>query len=259
MLTLFVCLMEGCGEGIIRPVVLATPELIAFWLLFTFLTTLGLLNLIIGLICENAIGNVAADELESQKLREEERARKVLELRQAFLEMDIDQSNDITREEYMNSIHENLNCVDILLHLGLGEEANLFDTLDANRDGSLTFAEFFDGITLLMRGQEVCKAKDVAATHLTCQGVHRCVKRLEQNAQEAVSKKDFERLEATVSGLDTKVSRIDTSVSRIEAMISSLRMGSNSMSRVGTGFSEGITSHTGFRTTLPDPVTSLSL
>lgn len=48
MLTLFVCLTEGCGIDIVHPTTLISPALILFWGIFIFFTTYGLLNLIVG-------------------------------------------------------------------------------------------------------------------------------------------------------------------------------------------------------------------
>ena len=46
MLTLFVCVTEGCGIDIVRPIVSETPTLAVFWLVFVFVTTFGVLIVI---------------------------------------------------------------------------------------------------------------------------------------------------------------------------------------------------------------------
>merc|ERR1719160_2304556 len=63
--------------------------------------------------------------------------------------------------------------------LGLHEEENLFDVLDADKEGSITFDQFFEGALLIMKGQETAKAKDLVATHLTAVGVLRRMRTVE--------------------------------------------------------------------------------
>ena len=42
--------------------------------------------------------------------------------------------------------------------LKLDDEEGMFDTIDVEGCGSLTFQEFFDGVTLIMRGQAPVEA-----------------------------------------------------------------------------------------------------
>eukprot|EP00746_Dinoflagellata_sp_MGD_P009198 gnl/MRDRNA2_/MRDRNA2_118600_c0_seq1.p1 gnl/MRDRNA2_/MRDRNA2_118600_c0~~gnl/MRDRNA2_/MRDRNA2_118600_c0_seq1.p1 ORF type:complete len:780 (+),score=138.07 gnl/MRDRNA2_/MRDRNA2_118600_c0_seq1:78-2417(+) len=179
MLTLFICLTEGCGASVIEPIVLKRPILIAFFLLFTFVTTLGLLNLIVCLLCENALCAAAAQEKELEKQKDDETERQILDLKMAFLEMDEDKSGEITREEFYNSLATNDNLVNALVGLGLGDEANLFDTLDSEQVGVIKFQQFLTGVGLIMRGNESAKAKDVVPALLLCQAMDQRLKRLE--------------------------------------------------------------------------------
>merc|ERR1712072_692743 len=76
MLTLFVCLTEGCGLDVLQPTALRSPGLTVFWLIFVFVTTFGVLNLIIGLFCENSMKIALETEREIKKSQEEERLEK---------------------------------------------------------------------------------------------------------------------------------------------------------------------------------------
>merc|ERR1739848_122665 len=67
--------------------------------------------------------------------------------------------------------------------LGLDEEENLFDTLDADRCGAVTFQQFFDGVMLVMKGHETAKAKDMVATHLVAQSMSRRVAAVESDVR----------------------------------------------------------------------------
>lgn len=183
MLTLFLCLTEGCGMDIVKPIVSRSPAMCIFWLIFTFSTTFGLLNLIVGCFCENAMHTAAENEKELEQHREAERERVMVSLKDAFLEMDEDKNLHITRDEFNKAIVSNQKVINALVGLGLGDEADLFGTLDAEEEGSLTFNQFFDGLMLIMKGHEVAKAKDIVATLLTCQAVSRRGKRQEKTLE----------------------------------------------------------------------------
>merc|ERR1719409_369170 len=91
--------------------------------------------------------------------------------------MDDDDSGSITREEYFKAITENERVMDALADLGLEEETDLFDILDTDNGGTLEFQEFFEGVTLIMKGTEPALAKDMVATYLLA-------KTIAQNVQE---------------------------------------------------------------------------
>ena len=55
MLPLFVFVTESCGLDVVHPTVVKSVGLGFFWLIFIFATTLGVLNQIIGLFCENSM------------------------------------------------------------------------------------------------------------------------------------------------------------------------------------------------------------
>merc|ERR1719230_2104623 len=90
MLTLFVCLTEGCGVEVVHPIVTATPVLSLFWLIFIFITTFGVLNLIVGVFCENAMKHAAITETELLRSKEEQRKQLLNHLRGSFRKMDLD-------------------------------------------------------------------------------------------------------------------------------------------------------------------------
>lgn len=176
MLTLFVCLTEGCGIDIIHPIVLRTPLLITFWAIFVFFTTFGLLNLIVGIFCEHAMKTAAENEREILQSREEARRKTLNNLREAFMAIDDDKSGSISKKEYISAITSNEKVMNAFIELGLHEEENLFETLDADRAGNITFDQFFDGVMLIMKGHETAKAKDMVGTHLLCQSLARTLR-----------------------------------------------------------------------------------
>eukprot|EP00746_Dinoflagellata_sp_MGD_P078230 gnl/MRDRNA2_/MRDRNA2_31300_c0_seq1.p1 gnl/MRDRNA2_/MRDRNA2_31300_c0~~gnl/MRDRNA2_/MRDRNA2_31300_c0_seq1.p1 ORF type:complete len:792 (+),score=129.08 gnl/MRDRNA2_/MRDRNA2_31300_c0_seq1:89-2464(+) len=179
MLTLFVCLTEGCGLDIVHPTVREAPLMIAFWAIFIFFTTYGLLNLIVGCFCENAMKSAAENEKEMLASRDEMRMMILRHMKDAFNSMDTDGQGTISKAEFTVGIMENQKVMDALSSLGLHEEENLFETLDADKEGVITFDQFFEGALLIMKGQESAKAKDLVATHLTTVGILRRVRSVE--------------------------------------------------------------------------------
>lgn len=179
MLTLFVCLTEGCGIDIVHPLTLEMPILFVFWVLFIFSATYGLLNLIIGCFCEQAIKNAQENEREMLKSRDSQRKQTLSHMKVAFERMDKDGSGMINRDEYHNSITKNQEVADAFVELGLDEEEDLFDTLDAEGEGAISFDQFFEGVMLIMKGHETAKAKDMVPMYLTCQAIFTRMKTLD--------------------------------------------------------------------------------
>jgi voltage-gated sodium channel len=180
-LTLFVCLTEGCGIDVVHPTVRHTPFLAIFWLLFLLVTTFGVLNLIIGLFCENSMRIALETERDIVRTQDEVRREKLECLKRAFVRMDKDGTGDITKDEFAEAIQNNDDVIDNLMALGLAEEKDLFDAIDADRSGTLEFNEFFEGVTLIMKGQEPALAKDMVATFLRVNALGKSHSRLEKD------------------------------------------------------------------------------
>merc|ERR1712039_689872 len=73
----------------------------------------------------------------------------------------------------MGAIVDNEDVINALTSLGLDEERDLFDAIDADHSGTLEFNEFFDGVTLIMKGQEPALAKDMVATYLRVSALYK--------------------------------------------------------------------------------------
>eukprot|EP00746_Dinoflagellata_sp_MGD_P157617 gnl/MRDRNA2_/MRDRNA2_86264_c0_seq1.p1 gnl/MRDRNA2_/MRDRNA2_86264_c0~~gnl/MRDRNA2_/MRDRNA2_86264_c0_seq1.p1 ORF type:complete len:634 (+),score=95.79 gnl/MRDRNA2_/MRDRNA2_86264_c0_seq1:120-2021(+) len=169
MLTLFICTTEGCGMDVIKPMVTETPWLAVYWGLFMFITSFGILNIIVGLICDSVITASQDYEKQLSKTYDEIRLEHLETLKTLFVEMDIDGSRTVSREEFMESITENVKVMDCMESLGLHEEADLFDVLDVDQNGCLDLPEFFEGMMLLLRCNEPALVKDTIPTFLSCQ------------------------------------------------------------------------------------------
>lgn len=196
MLTLFFCITEGCGMEIVRPLVTETPLLICFWIPFIFFTTFGMLNLIVGIFCENALANSQAQELDLIASREHVLKDALEDLLDAFSSMDVDQTGTISREELEKARTENKRVRDALEVLGLEHEPDLFDTLDAEGLGEVTFENFSNGTILIAKGQDAARAKDIVGIHLLSRSSLRTAQQAEEDA--AVVRKGQRKLEREI-------------------------------------------------------------
>jgi len=190
MLTLFVCFSEGCGMDIIWPMSLAAPWVMMFWHLFVVVTSWGIMNIIVGIFCENIMVAVDSVERELKGPKGVERDKKLLQLRSMFKLLDSNSSGTITRSEWTNAIQNSKELQEFLVNLGLHECPNIFDTLDTNADGELNFREFFDRIILLLQGDKPVNAKDLVSTFLLVKSaseklavLDEKVKKMQKNAE----------------------------------------------------------------------------
>eukprot|EP00746_Dinoflagellata_sp_MGD_P020836 gnl/MRDRNA2_/MRDRNA2_148556_c0_seq1.p1 gnl/MRDRNA2_/MRDRNA2_148556_c0~~gnl/MRDRNA2_/MRDRNA2_148556_c0_seq1.p1 ORF type:complete len:615 (+),score=129.25 gnl/MRDRNA2_/MRDRNA2_148556_c0_seq1:103-1947(+) len=178
LLTLWLCLTEGCGDGIIKPMVLKSPQLMLFWIVFVFIGSFGMLNIIIGLFCENIL-QAAADAEKSMSVLQDQLRKKQMEmLKDVFMVMDTDGSRTLSHDEWCIAL-EMPEVHDILEKLGLGEEDDLFGQLDVDKNGLLDFEEFFDGLLMVVKGGEAAKAKDVVPTHLLCESMRKKIESMQ--------------------------------------------------------------------------------
>lgn len=164
---------------IVQPTVWQSPFLIIFWSIFIFFTTYGLLNLIVGCFCEQAMKSAADTEREMLANRDEKRMAVLRNMQAAFNSMDKDGTGTISKREFTMGIISNEKVHDAFSQLGLEEEENLFDRIDADKEGVISFQQFFEGALLIMKGQETAKAKDLVPTHLTTMAINRRIKKVE--------------------------------------------------------------------------------
>lgn len=190
MMTLYVCLTEGCGFDVVQPMAMTKPWVVVYFYLFTFVTTFGILNVIVGLFCENIMMAANESERELAQASEDRRLTILWKLKELFVSLDQDGSESISRDEFYRALEEDDQVLTCLEELGLQDEAHLFDILDIDQSGSLSVPEFFEGMMIFIRGNEPARAKDIMVTHLNSQWL-----RSHLHAVQHESKRSFRRLE----------------------------------------------------------------
>lgn len=172
MLTLYTCTFDGCGWELMQPMIKKQPLAAGFWYTFIFITSFGIMNVIIGLFCENVMVAALESQKEMKQNFEERRLEHIINLKKLFQELDQDGSGNITRTEYLNALRSNKAVMSVLEQLGLQDEIHLFDTLDVQTDGVVSIQDFFEGMMMLMNAHEEVRVKDIVPTYLTCQSIH---------------------------------------------------------------------------------------
>lgn len=171
MLTLYICVTDGCGSDIVYKMVYKTPWVMAFWYSFVFITSFGLVNVMVGLFCENVFAKAVENEKELAALHVEKRMEVLQYLCTIFVGMDKDRSQSITRDEFMNAMQNDPQVQKAMIELELHESLHVFDVLDVDQSGILTLKEFVQGALLFTSANEPTKVKDTIGTYLLCQAI----------------------------------------------------------------------------------------
>jgi hypothetical protein len=166
VLTLCICMTEGCVEHTIRPIVEKEPYMFVIWFAYLTLTLMGIMNMIVGILCETISCSSEAQELNYNAKEDAYKKRVLRAVTEIFEDIDQDGSGLLDREEFAAALTTNPSVQEGLLILDLADEENLFDTLDSDKSGYITFEEWQSGVGLIMAGRKKCKGKDVVGTYL---------------------------------------------------------------------------------------------
>jgi len=179
MYTLFqVITLESWSMAIGRPLMAVQPLFFLVILCFLFLTTFGILNIIVGVIVENTL-NAAKQNQELQEKRMQKQMRAELEtLKVVFEEADVDGSGTVELEEFVDilkvsSVSDTLKRMEIPLE----EPGVLFELLDAEGEGSISFTSFTRGIQKV-KGPPT--GLDMKTMQVSVSGIARRLNRIEK-------------------------------------------------------------------------------
>lgn len=151
MYTLFqVVTLESWSMAVVRPVTEVQPGLLIFFVLFLFLTTFGLLNVIIGVVVETVLCAAKNNEYIQAQRMEEKLKSEIRVLYHIFLQADKDNSGELDLEEFETCL-KNPAVVDFLrkLELPTNDAKVVFELFDDDESGKLTIDEFLQGVMKL--------------------------------------------------------------------------------------------------------------
>jgi voltage-gated sodium channel len=101
MLSLFqITTLDSWSDTIVRPLVLESPAVIVFFLLYIFFTSFGLVNIVLGIVVENTI--LSANEKKARDMREREVIKQgaISSLRDLLENVMISGSKTISRSDF---------------------------------------------------------------------------------------------------------------------------------------------------------------
>ena len=158
MLTLFQLMTLDSWTGFARPLMEKAVWTAFFLIFFIFVAVFVMMNLVTAVIVENAFSDSKSEEKELAIRLEREKEEEMEDLKQFFLQIDLDGSGSLTRQEFFKAtkqrkIRNKLRALDILPK----DIDELWDILDDGK-GELQVEEFQSGIKKL-RGE--AKSKDI--------------------------------------------------------------------------------------------------
>jgi len=171
--------LEGL-EAVARPLVMAKPSLVFFFMAFIIIFPFGLLNMIVGLVIEKTLEQQKAmKDVDRQNLHDS-LVNDLLKLKQFFEEADTDGDGTLTYEEFEARIPS---AKHLLKSVGIRmkDAKELYQILDWHGQGSLRVQEFLEGI-----------ARALGVTSHNCQGIatHAGVRSLLRHSHVVVEKLD---------------------------------------------------------------------
>ena len=158
MLTLFQLMTLDSWTGFARPMIEVQPWTGGFFIFFISVAVFVMLNLVTAVIVENAFSDSKSEEKELAVRLEREKEEELEDLKQFFLQIDLDGNGVLTKPEFFKAtkqrkIRQKLRALDIMPK----DIDELWDILDEGK-GEMTVEDFQSGIRRL-RGE--AKAKDI--------------------------------------------------------------------------------------------------
>jgi len=151
--------MDTYCDLVIRPIMRVEPMMAMFFVFFITVGVFIVMNLVTAIIVENAQAIVREDSESAAKEAEEKKRRELKMLSDLFMEIDLDGSGELSKDEFFSSLkNKKVKQMLELLEMKVVELTEVWEVLD-DGDGLLTIKEFTDGIRR-MKGE--AKAKDIA-------------------------------------------------------------------------------------------------
>jgi voltage-gated sodium channel len=225
MFTLFqVLTLESWSMSVARPVMRSTsPLMVLFFVAFLFLTSFGLMNIVVGVIVENTLMAAEQNEEKVKKLEEEERSMILKNLQEIFIDADADKDGFVDRDEFETiMMRPDVQSKMEILELPSHEAKELFGILDGDHTGELDITEFIAG-ALKLKG--AARAKDLMGVIVSQRGI---VRRLEK----------FDGVPEQVNEMAPRLERIERLLEKIAPMAVQMPQVINSLTPLGGGTGE---------------------
>merc|ERR1719281_1505912 len=139
--------LDEWASKILRPVCGVYPMMMLFFFAFVFMTSYGLMNIVVGVIVRDALVQGRQNKAREKKLKTIREQKAALQLRKFFKIIDTDGSGTIDLEELMAAV-ENPKAREYFneIELDTRSAVKIFKCLDVDGDQNLTSDEFVDGV-----------------------------------------------------------------------------------------------------------------
>lgn len=168
MFTLFqITTGDSWGSRIARPIIREYPLYTIFFLAFIFLISFGLMNIVFGVICENAIYAASKNVENMQRIVVKHQQMVINSISAIFEAADTDGSGELSKEEFddalnKKSVKQKLELIDV----PSDDLRMLFGLLDADGSGEITIEEFRKGC-LKLQGTAKSREMIKLAVHVS--------------------------------------------------------------------------------------------
>jgi len=147
-------------QHVLSPMSLQTPGLVIILIIFFFIMRYGVLNIVLGVIVSKTLKTERNRASAVVEKLQEEQLKILYSLKSFFMACDLDGNGELDKEE-MRGAFSNVPIMRAWrqLDVPVQDSDELFEFLDLDRGGSVSFDEFIQGV---MRLKSTAKEKDVA-------------------------------------------------------------------------------------------------
>jgi len=204
--TLFqVVTLSQWAPNVMRPILLKYPQQVLFFIFFIFMTTYGMMNIIVATLVQEAVMAAKKHSLATELMERIRKEKLVKKLDAYFTAIDTDESGVIDREEMERAMQKpNIIRAFMELDMPIASIHELMQSLDKDGNGEVTRHEFIEGI-MRLRGES--DPRETAKLILETQMMNSRIERLD------------ERLVACTTKVKLVTRRLEVSFEKIAEMI----------------------------------------
>ncbi|CAD7970565.1 unnamed protein product [Amoebophrya sp. A120] len=166
MYSLFIVLTLEQWPERAEPVIRAVgPGMAFFFIFYIIVTNFTVLNLVVGVICENIQSLASTSDLDLMRQVQQDRRLMQEKLLEIFCELDIDKNGELSKEELTQSLNDSQIRAILSKNEIQDEELHwLFEVLDRDGSETLTIEEFVNGVMALKSSEQ---ARDLVSMQYT--------------------------------------------------------------------------------------------
>jgi Ca2+-binding EF-hand superfamily protein len=191
-------------KHIVFPIAYEMPHVGLALLFFIMIVRFGILNIILGVIVNTTLKAEKSRDQGISKKVQEEQAKVLNKLKDFFIACDLDGNGELDKSELTTAFEQPaVSRLFQQLDVPITDPAELFDLLDLDRSGGITFDEFLDGI---IRLKSSIGHKDVANLFAMMDGNEDSGRSFVRRAY--ILKQDGQKMQAVMSKCVAKLEEI---------------------------------------------------